>query len=437
MRERLVTFGLALGALALFYVLFLPKPVREDSEPALPLSGELRSDGYQAAWRWLRSAGIPVAALHERYDQLLAGKVSPSPAGNVMLTTLPHKLPVRPQEATHLDRWVEAGNTLIVMAALDDTPLWSVLGDAKLVDAVGRLTRLKFSVIETDESKRPAAGSAGSTRSSAAAAKNRPIGAVLQTLVQPQMSFIEPRGEHPLLQGVRAVQVRSDLPASRWRASPMDRSGALQIGQISGTGDAAIWLRAQGRGQVITFAVASIFGNEAIGERDNARLLSNLIAWSRSSGGVVIFDDAHQGAVSYYDAKAFLADPRLHRTLAWAVLLWFVFVLGVRGLRAVAPTWSRADVTAFIGGSGEFFAASLTRAAAAARLLDNFFNEIRRRMGAVPDGTPEWDWLAGQAGVTASELALLRRLHARARAGRSVDLVQLQNLLVRLQGNVL
>jgi hypothetical protein len=437
LKERLVTFGLALGALALFYVLFLPKPQREDGEPALPLSSELRSDGYQGAWRWLGSAGIPVAALHERYDQLLAGKVCPSPAGNVMLTTMPHKLPVRPQEAAQLDRWVERGNTLIVMAALDDTPLWSVRGDASLVAAVGRLTRLKFSVIESDESKRPAPGSPDSNRSGAAAEKRRPIGAVLKTLVQPQTSFIEPRGEHPLLQGVKTVQVNSDLPASRWRAAPMDRSGALQIGQISGSGDASIWLRAQGSGQVITFAVASIFGNDAIGERDNARLLSNLIAWSRSSGGTVIFDDAHQGAVSYYDAKAFLADPRLHRTLVWVVLLWFVFVLGVRGLRAVAPDWSRADITAFIGGSGEFFAASLTPAAAAARLLDNFFNEIRRRLGLVADGTPEWDWLSGRAGVMAPDLALLQRLHARAGAGRSVDLVQLQNLLVRLQGNVL
>jgi len=39
----------------------------------------------------------------------------------------------------------------------------------------------------------------------------------------------------------------------------MDRAAVLQIGQISGNGDPAIWLRRQGKGQVITFAVASIF----------------------------------------------------------------------------------------------------------------------------------------------------------------------------------
>jgi hypothetical protein len=216
----------------------------------------------------------------------------------------------------------------------------------------------------------------------------------------------------------------------------MDRSAALQIGQIAGSGEPAIWVRRQGAGQVITFAVASIFSNELIGEQDNARLLSNIIAWSRSPSGVVIFDDAHQGSVSYYDAKAFFADPRLHRTVGWIVLLWFVFVLGVQHLRRRNSDWNPADVTAFIGTSGEFFAATLTPAAAGARLLANFFNPIRRRLALREDGTPVWDWLSAQAGVSANELSELRRLQDRIRSGRRVDLIRLQNLLSGLQGNL-
>lgn len=196
-------------------------------------------------------------------------------------------------------------------------------------------------------------------------------------------------------------------------------------------------MRRQGEGQVITFAAASIFSNAALGEQDNARLLSNLIAWSRRTAGAVIFDDAHQGAVSYYDAKAFFKDPRLHRTVAWIVLLWFVFVLGVQRLRMRITDWNPVDVTAFVGTSGEFFAASLTSAAVGARLLANFFNSIRSRLGLARDGTPEWQWLREQAGVSARDVAELRRLHDRALAGRSVDLVRLQNLLVQLQGNVI
>ena len=420
MKDRLVTLGLAFGALTLFYILFLPKPAPADREPVLPLSTELRPNGYQAAWRWLRSERVSVAVLHERYDQLFRGSAPPSPTGNILLTTLPHKLPVRPSEATQLDQWVERGNTLIVMAALDDTPLWSLMNGAKLVDAVARLTRLKFSVIEASREE-----------------PHRPVGSILKSLVQSQSSIIEARVAHPLLRGVTAVQVTSEFPASRWRATPMDRSGVLQIGQIAGAGDGAIWLRRQGNGHVITFAVASIFSNEMIGERDNARLLANLIAGSRSSGGTVIFDDAHQGAVSYYDAKAFFKDPRLHRTLAWIVCLWFVFVLGVQPLRARITDWNPVDVTAFVASSGEFFAATLTPAAAGARLLGNFFNSVRARLGLAQDGTPEWEWLSGHAGVSARDLKELRRLHARVHAGRSIDLVRLQNLLVQLQGNVI
>jgi hypothetical protein len=439
LKERLVTLGLALAALVLFYILFLPKPAAPDAAPELPLSTELRPNGYQAAWRWLKSQQIPVTALHERYDRLLkdsvspggnrlfAGSLSASRTGNVLLTTLPQQLPVGGREASMLDLWVERGNTLIVMLALDDTPAWSLRNNSRLVDEAGRLTRLKFSVVDPDrvDPDRPASH-----------AKPQRIGPLLESLVLPHNDSIEPIGEHPLTQGVASVAVTSEFLASRWRAAPMDQAGVLQLGEIKGTGDAAMWLRAQGKGRVITFAVSGIFSNRALGEQDNARLLSNLIAWSRQPDGAVIFDDAHQGVVSYYDSKAFFADPRLHSSLGWIVFLWFVFVLGVQRLRSRVAVANPADIT-FVSSSGEFFAATLTPAAAAARLLGNFFNAIRARLGLSQDGTPEWQWLAAQAQVSARDLAQLRRLHQGTQAGRRIDLRELQNLLVQLQGKVL
>jgi hypothetical protein len=416
-KERLTTLALALCALALFYLLFLPKPQSTDNAAALPLSTEVGPNGYQAAWRWLTGARIPVVALRERYDRLNRDNALAPSTGNVLLTTMPHKLGVRSSEAVQLDAWVERGNTLVVMAALDDTPLWTV-GNSSLVDAAGRLTRLKFEVIDKDPAHRP------------------PLRSVLNEFLQSRHIVIEPRGAHPLLDGVHAVQAVSELPASRWRATPMDGAAVLQIGQISGNGDPAIWLRRQGKGQVITFAVASIFSNRLIGEGDNGRLLSNLLGWSLSQGGSVIFDDAHQGVVSYYDAKAFFADPRLHRTLGWIVFLWFVFVLGMQPLRARIRDWNPIDVTSFIAMSGEFFASTLAPTAAGARLFENFFNSIRRRLCLSQDGHPVWEWLSAQAQVSAAELSELRRLHGRVRAGRRVDLVRLQSLLSQLQGNL-
>ena len=423
MKERLVTAGLALGALAVFYVLFLPKPQPAVNLP-LPLSTESQSSGYQAAWRWLEAARIPVYALRERYGKLNATDAAFGTRGNVLLTTWPHKLPVRPLEAAQLDAWVERGNTVVILAALDDTPLWTV-ADSTSVDSLGRMTRLKFTVIEQPEA---AAG--------APARPRRSLTSALNAVLQPQYSAIEPRGAHPLLADVRSVQVVSDLPASRWRAVPMDRAGVLEIGQIAGSADPAVWLRRQGRGQVITIAAASIFSNQLLGERDNARLLSNLVGWSTREGGTVIFDDVHQGAVGYYDAKAFFQDPRLHRTLGWIVFLWLVFVLGVQGLRTRPRNWNPIDVTAFVAVSGEFLASALPPAAVGARLFENFFNGIRRRLGLPADGGPVWEWLSAQAGISLADVAALRRLYERMQSGRRIDLSRLQTLLSHLQGNL-
>lgn len=421
MKERLVTLGLAVAALFLCYALFLPKPAAEASAPSRPLSTESGPAGYQAARRWLEAEHVPVMALHDRFDRLSGGGQSLLRTGNVLLTTLPYKVAVRSGETSDLDAWIERGNTLVVAAALDDTPDWALESSARLVKDVGRLTRLNFET--ADEEKDDKASGA-----------KRALKSALNVLSQPRTIVIEPRGEHPLMEGVHTLSVISDLPASRWRATPMDSSGILQVGRATDGGGGAIWVKRQGRGQVITLAVAGLFSNRDIGTADNAALLANLIAWSLKPGATVIFDDVHQGAVGYFDAKAFYADPRLHRTIGWLVLLWFIFVLGIQRLNARPDDWRPADVTAFLGRSGEFLASSVAPATAGTRLLANFFNSIRRRLGLPEDGAPTWEWLSSQGAVTRGELSELQELHERIQAGRRFNLPRLQNLLNQLRG---
>ena len=265
----------------------------------------------------------------------------------------------------------------------------------------------------------------------------RVLKSALSALSQPRTILIEPRGAYPLMEGVHTLSVVSDLPASRWHATPMDSSGVLQVAEMTDGGAGAIWVKRQDKGQVITLAVAGLFSNRDIGAADNAALLANIIAWSLKPGGAVIFDDAHQGAVGYYDAKAFYADPRLHRTLGWLVLLWFIFVLGIQRLNAHPSDWHPADVTAFLGRSGEFLASSVAPATAGTRLLANFFNSIRRRLGLAEDGAPTWEWLSSQAAVTTGDVTELRELHDRIQAGRRFNLPRLQNLLSQLRGKTI
>jgi Domain of unknown function (DUF4350) len=424
LKERLVTIGLAAGALTLSYALFFPKPAADERAPPRPLSAELGATGYQGAWRWLTEERVPLAAWRERFDRLSSDPRFKT-SGNLLLTTLPHELPVHPDEATQLDAWISRGNTLVVAAALDDTPAWALTGGGRLVKDVGRLTRLKFDVVD------PGAKKDGEKDGPAQALRS-----ALNRVAQARDIVMTPRGEHPLMQGVRSLRVVSDFPASRWRAAPMDASGILQIADTA-DGEGAIWVKRQGEGQIVTLAVAGLFSNREIGKVDNAKFLSNLVAWSLREGGAVFFDDAHQGSVDYYDAKAFYADPRLHRTLAWLVLLWLVFVLGVQRLRAHINNWRPADVTAFVGASGDFFAAALTPAAAANRMLANFFNSIRRRLGAAEDGMPMWEWLASHAAVPLNQVTELRELYRQVQDGRRFDLTRLQNLLSSLQGKII
>jgi Domain of unknown function (DUF4350) len=423
LKQRLVTFGLALGALFACYALFLPKPHATDQSSPRPVTTEDGAAGYQAAWRWLQAEHVRESALHQRFDRLSDATLSARATGNVLVTTLPHELPVQPQEASQLEAWVESGNTLIVAAALDDTPQWAGGGSARLLKDVERLSRLKFDTDNDDQ------------KNAKPSSPSRSLKSTLEGVPEPTMIKIEPRGNHFLMDGIHSLSVLSDLPASRWRATPMDNSAVLQVAQ-TGSGEGAIFIRRQAKGQVITLAVAGLFSNRDIGSTDNAKLLSNIVAWTLQPGATVIFDDMHQGAVGYYDAKKFFADPRLHRTLLWLVFLWLAFVLGVQHLRFPARDWRAADMTAFVSASGDFLASSVTASAAASRILANFFDSLRRRPGVPTDDSGTWKWLSAQPSVSAQEVAELQNIHGRILRGQGFDLKRLQDLVSQLKGKM-
>ncbi|HMD74878.1 MAG TPA: DUF4350 domain-containing protein [Steroidobacteraceae bacterium] len=457
MKDRLVTLALAIAAVAACYVFLFPKPASVGSQVSVALSTDGGPHGYLAAWRWLRSSNIPATVLRHRYDHLSAAELSASASGNVLLTTMPYRLPSSRTEEAPLNAWIERGNTLVVMAALDDTPDWALTGGKAMEQMLERVMHLKL----TSLPERGAAPSAPPSAATSAppsttspaqspstpgvapgdAARSPTLRERLRRLVTGVSANtamkLSPTGRHPLMNGVGSIAAFSEFPADRWTATPTDAAVVFGIAGIDPAGESAVWLKRQGSGQVVLIGVASAFSNRAIGEADNAQFLANIVAWCRSAQGTVIFDDAHQGAVGYYDPKAFFADPRLHRTILWVLVIWFVFVLGAQVFRVQEARWRPVDVTAFIGASGEFFAGILAPSAAAERLLSNFFNSLRRRLALREDGLPVWHWLERQAAVSAEELAELRRQYARATAGQRVDLVRLQNLLSRLQGALL
>lgn len=426
-REAWVAPALALGALALFYTLFFPKP-NTQKEAAAPLSTERGPDGLAAAAQWLRQAGVPVASLRDRYAGL--ERISAPGQRNLLITSLPGRIPIQPDEQKQLLRWIAAGNTLLILAGIDDTPAWE-MGDP--IATTAALTHINFKA--DSQQAAPSAHGANAAPARAAAAN---AAQALNELLLPGPISAQPTGHQALMDGVHRLSASSELPSIQWRGTPAINVGALAIAErvTPAPREAAWWVEPYEDGQIILSAFASPFSNAQIDAADNARLLANIVAWSRNAQGRVIFDDAHQGAVDFYDPRAFFGDPRLHHTLEWILIAWLAWVLGSQALRSGQALWQPIAATTLMEASARFFSVRVPPASAARQLLANFYDEIHRRRGEREDGSAPWAWLAAQPALAPEILGQLREQHARAQARAAVDLARLQNLLSQIRGSI-
>lgn len=426
MKDRLLTFGLALGALAAFYYFFIGPPALPRDEASRPLSTEARANGYLGVRRWIESHGIGVADLRQRFDALERDPSLPE-RGNLLITTIPYGRDAREWEFDSLRRWIARGNTVLVAGGMFDTPEWAVPERNTLRDMY-LVTRLRFADPEPDEESPEGEAAEEDTQ---AAQEPPPQPAQVRKLDEPKRGSLVPVGAHPLTEGVASVAAVSEYPAGKFvtRTPPDAAMLALMRDQESGQG--AFWLTWVGEGTVVVSGYGSVFTNKMLGEADNARLLSNVIALYLAPDGRVVFDDIHQGAASFYDAEAFFADPRLHATAWWVVGLWFLWVLGAT--RLAPPRAGPAPVReeAFLAATGNFFARVLDRRRAAARLFAHFRSALRPG-GAQDAAAPPWEWMRGVATVEPALLARVEAQHRRVAAGKRVDLARLHNDLRQL-----
>ncbi len=414
MNDRIVT---ALGALvALLFVFGLFYQPATEPPVSKPTSIEAGPNGYLALARWLDSQHVDLVSFQERMSNLFEAIGSPS--GNLLITTMPHALALRSDELSDLKDWIGVGNTLVVMAALDDTPDWSLVVDADtFLDDVEGLSGTRFEAA-TDAEDEPILIGAFT-----------PDGEVAD---ETAMTLL-PDAQHPLMEGVGALIGVTDAPASIWIPTEDTVVAGVALARESTTDLDAAWEIPLQDGRIILVASGTLLSNRALGNADNRRFVANLVRWHVRPGGAVIFDDMHQGLSTLYDPEAFYQDARVGVTLLFILAFWFFYMIGTHN--RMAPVMQRpveprqGDFVTAVGG---FMARKLSPVDAGLLLFDNWFGEVRSRTGLTANQYP-WQQLVANPTVDPELVASLEHTHQRLRQGNKVDLSKLHNTIQRVR----
>ncbi len=416
MKERFLILLAASGALVLFVTMFLSseRGFGMSHEVPRPTSQERGGNGYSAVQQWLAAEKITTRSLQENLGKLFE-RDGLAPTGNVILVTLPVTTGFSTEEYRTLDRWVRAGNTLLVLAALADQPDWAHGFGEQASNDLNLLTGLQFQ-----------RGAPASLRASSDG-----------TFIEPQRSQLVPNRPHAYFSGVHGAVALSDFPREDWTVGIPSDAFVLSLAHDARTGAGALWTRSLGQGRVIVSGFGSIFTNRALGLPDNARLLANILGANLAPSGSVLFDDIHQGLSATYDPAKFYRDRRLYYTLGILIAVWLSWVLGSTKL---AGAYLRTDAARpvprdaeLIRATGGFFARVLRSDIAARRLFELFFQRLYVKVPRArgPDGMP-WSYLERHS-VAAADVRQLRDWHQEACASRRVPLLALHNLIVKIE----
>jgi hypothetical protein len=401
----------ALGALALVYALFLQRPA--EREVTRPQSTEAGGNGYLGLATWLEREGVSTVSFRERFDRLTGPDRELAPSGNVMIMTLPYLTPLRPYELATLSLWIAEGNTLLIAAALNDTPDWASFGMNFRSD-LSALTGLSFTPYTRSDD--PDDEEAYRTRPRIPA----------ETAIE-----LTPAVDHPLMANVETLQGFSDGISDLWTVSNdyTDRL-LLRLATDASEGVDAMWQMPSGRGRIILSASGTLLTNANVGSGDTRHFIANVIRHHLAPGASVIFDDMHQGLSSLYDARAFFRDPRVQYTALFLLAAWLVYVLGSSN-RLAPPVRERAEPRQgdFLAAAGGFLARRLDPLAAGSMLMAEWFDELRRARGLPLSADPPWAELAATPALGPSMYEELKASHERLASGRPVDLARLHNIL--------
>src|SRR5579862_1941029 len=238
-----------------------------------PTTEERGGNGYHAALQWLDAEHIRAVSLRDRFDKLPQEKAL-APTGNVLIVTLPAIAVFKTEEFRPLDRWVRAGNTLLVLAALSDNPDWAFSFASMTAGDLNLLTGLEFETARTRD-LRTRKGVEPAPRDNRDLASQ--LAAATRALTQPRRATLVPNRDHAYFRGVREGVALSDYDPQPWTVKVPYEGFVLALGRQRETGEGAFWTRPLGNGRIVVSALGTLFTNRALGLADNARLLANIV----------------------------------------------------------------------------------------------------------------------------------------------------------------
>jgi hypothetical protein len=249
LKARLITLVYALGAFALFFAMFVQREgAGGRSDVPRPTSAERRGNGYHAALAWLEAERIRNISLRDRFDSL-AKRTDLPPAGNVLIVTLPVANGFNTWEFIPLDRWVRAGNTLVVLAALSDMPDWTFAIGGMAAGDVNLLTGIEFETVRARDTRlrKAAKSDSGGEETERATLSMTP-------LLQPRRETLVPNRPHPYFKGVSRAISQSDYRPQPWTAKVPYEGFVLELAQDQQTREGVLWTRPLGKGRIIVSA---------------------------------------------------------------------------------------------------------------------------------------------------------------------------------------
>jgi len=411
MNDRLIVLIGGLLAMALVYVLLVPR-----SAPVVPVSRPISTDaganGYFALEQWFSRSGIETHSLRYRYDALHDDTLFATTRGNILLVSMPQFARPRFDEIDTLIDWVHQGNTLLVLAALHDSPAWIRRGDFTFFfEDLEAITLAEF---EFD-------GEAD-TGAFLAQATGALTGANETTLTA------SPVFTHPLLVGVGQLYAESDLGVAAWQIVMQADAPLFELATDDRMGLGTLWEQRIGDGRIILSAYGSLLANRAVGLGDNRRFVQNLLRYHLAPGGRVIFDDMHQGLSSLYDPEAFFSDPRLHNTLYFIIGFWLLYLVGATN-RLGEPRPGRREIgeADFVRTTGQFLARRVKPCEVGERMFAILFDDIRQQRKLPESGETVWNQLHKSPLLRKEIVDALQFQYQTLQSGRKVDLRRLQN----------